>query len=572
MGDDLLDLQPGAELRGTQYRVIRRVGAGGMGAVFEIEHVRLKKRLVAKTLHPGLRTRDDFLTRMETEAQTLARIAHPNIVAVHDLGVTSDGIPFFVMEKLEGSDLRRLLRSRRYLDLDDALMIVEDILEALAHAHREGVVHRDIKPENIFLARSGTETITKVLDFGIVKVMDDPRNLTGQRFLGTPQYASPEQLRGEAATEKTDLYAVGCVLFELVTGHRPFKGPTPRDYMMQHLSQPAPTLASVAQNAFPKALEEIVASALAKDPAKRPSNALWFASQLHQIRQVAQKIELAQANTTEEMLLTAIGSGAGSSGNLPAAKEAGAVPGDTLKDAPLAQALDATEPQNANGDTAPMPDPQPRVEATLPSRAAPTRTGQPVSLPPKTEQLSPSEVRAIDPFIERVPPTEPERVVSEAGVSLPSTVLARRTWRSWAVVALPILVALIAATVILVRGSRSMHTGPEVRAAGAASASPPPATSTAGSMTTSNAEPAPVASLDPSPSLTAASSPSPSPSVPMPKARAAARPPSALGAAAAPSSTSAAPSPAPVTTPAEAASSTPKKDPPPPRDDLMRTF
>src|SRR5436190_2045940 len=169
-----------------------------MGAVFEIEHVRLKKRLVAKTLHPGLRTRDDFLVRMEIEAQTLARIAHPNIVAVHDLGVTADGIPFF-------------------------------------------------------------------------------------------------------ATEKPDLYAVGCVLFELITGQRPFKGPTPRDYMMQHLGQPPARLSETAPKGVPKALDELVASALEKDPAKRPQSALRFASQLHQIRQGSHKVELAQANTTEEM-------------------------------------------------------------------------------------------------------------------------------------------------------------------------------------------------------------------------------------------------------------------------------
>lgn len=113
MTEDVLDFQPGAPLLGTPYQVVRLIGAGGMGAVFEVEHLRLKKRLMAKTMHPGLRARQDFVTRMEVEAQTLARIAHPNIVQVHDLGVTDDGIPFFIMEKLEGSDLRKLLRARR---------------------------------------------------------------------------------------------------------------------------------------------------------------------------------------------------------------------------------------------------------------------------------------------------------------------------------------------------------------------------------------------------------------------------------------------------------------------------
>ena len=341
MSEDLIDFEPGAMLPGTPYRVIRKIGAGGMGAVFEVEHTRLKKRLMAKTMHPGLRARQDFVTRMEVEAQTLARIGHPNIVQVHDLGVTDDGIPFFVMEKLEGSDLRKLLRTRRFLDLRDALAIVEDVLEGLAHAHREGVVHRDIKPENIFLARSGADTVTKILDFGIVHVMNDSKNLTGERFLGTCQYAAPEQLRGEKPSERTDIYAVGCVLFELLTGRRVFAGPSTREFMAQHMHEEAPLLSSIAQGVPPE-LDALVASSLAKDPAQRPIGALWFASQLHRIQLSSANVVLAEANTTAEMLLNGLGEGPASSNPILLARGEGEK--ETERDPRLVAALSATTP------------------------------------------------------------------------------------------------------------------------------------------------------------------------------------------------------------------------------------
>lgn len=365
--DELLDLPSGAPLRGTPYRVLERLGAGGMGAVFEGEHVRLKRRVCIKVIHPGLRGRSDFLARMEIEAQTLARLDHPGIVKVFDLGVTDDGIPYFVMERLEGKDLRRLLASRRFLSLPDALAIVEDVLEAVAHAHREGVVHRDLKPENIFLAVGAAETVTKVLDFGIAHVADDRRGLTGERFVGTCQYAAPEQLQGLAPTEKTDIYAVGCILYELVVGRRPFAGPKTHDYIRQHLEVVPPRLSTFA--AVPQALDDLVASALEKDPKKRPATALWFAAQLHQIQQVAHDVELATANTTEEMLLTAVTEGAGSSGG---------VVNDTVRDHDLSHVVRGTTPvQTSTEPMAPALDP----------RSALTRTSSGVELPAPTERL-----------------------------------------------------------------------------------------------------------------------------------------------------------------------------------------
>jgi eukaryotic-like serine/threonine-protein kinase len=467
MQEDLLEMQPGAPLRGTSYRVVRRVGAGGMGAVFEIEHVRLKKRLIGKTLHPGLRGRDDFLARMDLEAQTLARLTHPNIVQVHDLGVTDDGIPFFVMEKLEGSDLRRLLRVRRFLELDPALMILGEVLEALAHAHREGVVHRDIKPENIFLARSGAHTVTKVLDFGIAHVMDDPMNLTGQRFLGTCQYAAPEQLRGQKPTEKTDIYAVGCVLFELITGRRPFPGPKTSDYVQQHVNEPAPRLSTFA--AVPSALDELVATALEKDPAKRPVSALWFAGQIHQIRQTANDgVELFDANTTEEMLLTAITEASVSGGSVPKAPPMG----PTFPDAGLPPALAATTPAG----TKPMRT-QPLEALEGPLRRLPTRTADPR---PRDDENAET----------------PSGAIRSSGVSSAQSTSWKRPLVPQAVViAAPLAIGVVLSALILFYGTRAqpppLETPPAATAPVMATPdNPQTATGDAPEMSTGHSEPA----------------------------------------------------------------------------------
>ncbi len=299
------ELVPGQMLEGTPYRILRLIGEGGMGAVYEVEHVRLTKRYVAKTLHARLRSRDDLVERMEIEAKSTAKLRHPNIVDVHDLGVTTDGKPYFIMDKLEGIDLRRLLRAKKRLDVETALRIILDVLEALAAAHRAGLIHRDIKPENIFLAQNGLEPVVKLLDFGIARVATRSSRLTGNRFVGTLQYAAPEQLEGQPVSARTDIYAVGCVLFEMIAGRGPFhEMRDPKSIGAAHRKIPAPSLAQFAE--VPEALARLVASALEKDPARRPMSALAFAQQLYLVKQHLQDQPLATANTTNEMLMTAV--------------------------------------------------------------------------------------------------------------------------------------------------------------------------------------------------------------------------------------------------------------------------
>lgn len=265
-------LRPGQMLEGTSYRVVREIGAGGMGVVYEIEHVRLRKRYVAKTIHDHIRNEDGALKRMEREAQALAAINHPNVVQVNDFGTTTDGVTYFVMEKLDGIDLRQAMRQGG-VSRARAIEIVTDVLDALAHVHQRGLVHRDIKPENIFLAESPYGTSTKVLDFGIVHIFDSDGRLSQGKitktggFVGTLYYAAPEQMQGKPAGPANDVYATGLVLFELMASKGPFDDDP--GVGLSRCFKPAPTLAETA--GIPRELSDVVARALQQDPAARPS-------------------------------------------------------------------------------------------------------------------------------------------------------------------------------------------------------------------------------------------------------------------------------------------------------------
>src|ERR1700722_3474835 len=203
------DYPPGERIPGTVYQVLRRLGAGGMGTVYDVEDTTIGKLYVLKTLHPQLGNREDLARRMQNEARTLARLHHPNIVEVITAGITADDLrlPYYVMERLSGQSLRVILEKKGQLELPHALHIAIDLLDALDHAHDKGVIHRDVKPDNIFLHRTNANvTITKLLDFGIVSLLDAGPRETAGRFLGTLKYASPEQLRGDNPTPQMDIY------------------------------------------------------------------------------------------------------------------------------------------------------------------------------------------------------------------------------------------------------------------------------------------------------------------------------------------------------------------------------
>lgn len=279
---DFREFQDGEVVPGTRYRIIRLIGSGGMGRVYEVEHVELGKRFVLKALQRELARRQDLVARLRNEWRALARLEHPNIVNVTDAGTSQNGVPFYVMERLEGETLSMLLYRQRRLLPQQALAIAAGILEGLHAAHQIGVVHRDVKPPNIFLTGP---LVVKVLDFGIAKIKDAKDVITARGIaVGTPRYMSPEQARGTAVDARSDIYATGLMLFEMLSGVGPYDDA--RDHnelLVAQLSRPAPLLSSVSVVA--PELDALVAAMLAKDPRERPASAQHVAQTLRDLSQ-----------------------------------------------------------------------------------------------------------------------------------------------------------------------------------------------------------------------------------------------------------------------------------------------
>jgi len=284
------DYPSGEQIPGTVYKVLRLIGVGGMGTVYDVEDTTIGKRYVLKTLHPRLGAREDLARRVQNEARTLARLNHPNIVDVITAGVTADDLhlPYYVMERLNGQSLRVVLEKKGQLELAHAYHIGIDLLDALDHAHDKGLIHRDVKPDNIFLHRTTAGvTVTKLLDFGIVSVLDGGTRETAGRFLGTLKYAAPEQLRGEKPTPKMDVYAAALVIYEIIAGRGPFDDEADASRIgAAHMNKPPPRVSLFAS--VPKELDALLMAALAKDPAARPRDAFSFAASLRNLKRMLQ--------------------------------------------------------------------------------------------------------------------------------------------------------------------------------------------------------------------------------------------------------------------------------------------
>ncbi len=257
-----------------------------MGSVYDVEDVTVEKRYVLKTLHPSLVDREDLARRMRDEARSLARLQHPNIVDVVTAGVTNDErkMPFYVMERLVGQNLRVVLDKTGALQITHAFRIAIDVADALEHAHESSIVHRDVKPENIFLHRNANgTTTTKLLDFGIVRMLDRKASQTQGKFIGTLRYASPEQITGAELGPATDIYSLGVVLFEMLCGRGPFdEAGDAYAVGAAHAGTPAPPLSRFVRGVAPE-LERLVASALSKRPDERPADCFAFASELRRL-------------------------------------------------------------------------------------------------------------------------------------------------------------------------------------------------------------------------------------------------------------------------------------------------
>jgi serine/threonine protein kinase len=272
------EFQDGEVIAGTRYRVLGLIGVGGMGSVYEVEHTELGKRFVLKALLRELSRRDDLVQRLRNEWRALARLQHASIVNVTDAGTSGNGVPFYVMERLEGETLAALLRQRRRLHVLEAVHIAASVLEALSAAHDIGIIHRDVKPANVFVVSGGG---VKLLDFGIAKIADASSVVTARGLaVGTPRYMSPEQARGERVDGRSDIYASALMLYEMIAGVGPFDDVhEANDVLLAQLAREAPALSSLVIGVSPE-LERILSQMLAKDSRQRPAHAREAAEQL----------------------------------------------------------------------------------------------------------------------------------------------------------------------------------------------------------------------------------------------------------------------------------------------------
>jgi ABC-type transport system substrate-binding protein/serine/threonine protein kinase len=263
-----------------RYRLDALLGAGGMARVHRAQDTRMGRTVAVKTLLPDLAGDPDARRRFAREAQAAGALNHPGIVTVHDQDEIRDGdevVPFLVMEYVRGGTLAQLVRHAVYFAPERAVRIACDILDALAHAHSHGTVHRDVKPANVMVTAEG---VVKVADFGIARVLDtDARLTTTGSAIGTPSYMSPEQINGAEVDARSDVYAVGCVLTELLTGRPPFTEGNPINLMYWHVHT-APPAPSARNPRVPPELDALVLTALAKDPAARHFDAAVFRDRL----------------------------------------------------------------------------------------------------------------------------------------------------------------------------------------------------------------------------------------------------------------------------------------------------
>ncbi|HEX6058275.1 MAG TPA: protein kinase [Gemmatimonadaceae bacterium] len=312
-----------------RYHVIRKLGEGGMGQVYLAEHVKMGRRSALKVMHPAMGADADAISRFNREATNASRITHPNVCAIYDFGETPEGMIWLAMEYVDGEPLTALVERRGALPAPRAAEIARQAAEALDAAHELGIVHRDLKPDNIMVARGrdGADVV-KVVDFGIAKAGNaESQKVTKTGLIvGTPEYMSPEQLAGDPVDARSDIYALGLVAFNMLTGALPFPSETVQEAMIMRLTERPRTLAETrAATRWPPALQTALDHALAREATARPATATAFAREL-----------VAAASAMPESALADVGT--------QVLASPGAVPATRVADASLPRVASATAP------------------------------------------------------------------------------------------------------------------------------------------------------------------------------------------------------------------------------------
>ena len=277
----------GDELLSGRYRLGGLIGVGGMSDVYSASDTLLGREVAVKMMRADLARDESFLERFRREAKNAAFLNHPVIVSVFDTGETEGPmgtVPYIVMELVQGETLRDIVRREGPMDPRRAASILADVCDALDFSHRQGIIHRDVKPANIMLTNTGA---VKVMDFGIARALGDSTTMTQTAaVIGTAQYLSPEQARGKPADARSDIYSVGCVLFEALTGQPPFTGETPLSVAYQHVQDDPPLPSELVKGLSDEegtALDAVLLTAMAKDPAERYDTAADLAEELRRI-------------------------------------------------------------------------------------------------------------------------------------------------------------------------------------------------------------------------------------------------------------------------------------------------
>ena len=262
-----MDSNIGKKLDG-RYEITELIGVGGMADVYKAVDVMEDREVAVKILKPEFAENEEFLRRFRNESKAIAVLSHPNIVKIYDVGF-SDEIQYIVMEYIDGITLKEFIEQQGVLKWKDALHFVTQILRALQHAHDKGIVHRDIKPQNIMLFTDGT---IKVMDFGIARFSRIDGKTLSDKTIGSVHYISPEQARGDITDERSDIYSVGAMLYEMVTGHKPFDGENPVAIALKHMQDDL-VMPREIMPSIPEALEEIIIHAMEKEPTARYQSA-----------------------------------------------------------------------------------------------------------------------------------------------------------------------------------------------------------------------------------------------------------------------------------------------------------
>jgi serine/threonine protein kinase len=327
----------------NKYLLERLLGKGGMGAVYRARRLLIDDAVAIKIVHLGRGSDATMAERFRREAQSSARLKHPNAVSIYDFGTTADGLQYLVMELVEGESLRAMIKTRGPLIPSLAADILSQVASALDEAHTQNIVHRDIKPDNIIVCQSAGRLRVKVLDFGIAKLKDVTASHLTQTgsVMGTPYYMSPEQCLGEEIDARSDIYSLGVVAYEMLTGRVPFDAPNSNAVVVQHVNHPPPPLHQIRPGISP-AIEAVVMRALEKRPALRHQTAGAFAG------------EFAAAVDSVPTIQAPLGSFENIRTNTPKAGE----PTLVLRDAPTAP-YSEEQPRPVKPFVSTQPEPQP---------------------------------------------------------------------------------------------------------------------------------------------------------------------------------------------------------------------